>query len=165
MIRAETVRSQLTQNLQAIESNQKALLNELDRYEDAANHTLGQLTSNGQRKEVVAADQQREEAHNLADSLHQQMKDLGNNLSAMITEINALSANSQPESKAGDASDNALAQITTILGSHMSSLEWINSTSSELDERLRKLEEAARPQQQQQLNTSFRGVLGSSRYR
>lgn len=172
MIRAENVRAQLTQNLKTIEENQQALLAELDKDEADANSTLNTLSGNGQRKEIVAADQQREEAHNMADSLHQQMKELGGNLSAMITEINALSANTAPESKnGGDSSDNALAQITAILGSHMSSLEWINSTSSELDERLRKLEEAVKPQQQQQsgngsvLGQSRGGLLSSSRYR
>lgn len=168
MTQAEQMRNQLSQNLGTIERSQADMRTRIEQYEDEADKVSNSLS--GQRKELVAADQQRQDAFQLADNLNQQLKDLGSNLGSMITKINSLSSNVggviSSENGESTGTENALAQITTILSSHISSLEWINSQAGEVDDRLRRMEEVSSPNNssiRSSTNTGSNTTLGKSR--
>ena len=81
----------------------------------------------------------------LAVKLNDQLRDLGSNLTAMITEMNKLTGNASGSLTFGAEDDDAgpqdsLAQITAILNAHVSSLEWINNSTEDIEAKVTQLE-------------------------
>lgn len=90
-----------------------------------------------------------------AESLHSQLDTLSRSLSTMIEEVNVLSSNgpiaavgnvtdesSSPpaESSSPSPSEDPISQISQILNAHLTSLQWIDGTSSGMKTKVVELE-------------------------
>jgi nuclear pore complex protein Nup62 len=72
----------------------------------------------------------------LATDLHTQLDDLSGSLTQMIESVNTLSLPSGPEV----SSDDPMAQIAQILGSHLESLQWIDGAVREVEGKVNEVE-------------------------
>ena len=81
---------------------------------------------------MTPADEEREKAYGLAETLNSNLDDLSSQLSGLIDEMNHLTSKS-------DTKDDSLGMIVRILGEHLSSLEWLNDSANELDVKLKDL--------------------------
>lgn len=97
----------------------------------------------------------------LAVKLNDQLRDLGSNLTAMITEMNKLTGNASGSLTFGAEEDDtgpqdSLSQITAILNAHVSSLEWINNSTEDIEAKVAQLE------RQMENSQGASGALGAS---
>ncbi|KAL1918902.1 uncharacterized protein VTP21DRAFT_2283 [Calcarisporiella thermophila] len=148
-LQAEATQTQIDQSLEYIESQQRELSNVLDTYErqvhemfEAGNAT----TTDGMQR----ADEEREKAYHLAESLNKQLDDMSTNLKNMIDEINR-AGYSRVENE-----DDPLDQVVKILNAHLTSLNWIDSNAAVLQQ---KVQEVSRRQE------TMTRANGSSRFR
>ena len=74
---------------------------------------------------MTPADEEREKAYTLAESLNLQLDDMSSQLSNLIEEMNSISGKS-------DSQDDPMAIIVRILGEHLTSLEWVNDSANDL---------------------------------
>ncbi|KAG0772179.1 hypothetical protein G6F62_013095 [Rhizopus arrhizus] len=84
---------------------------------------------------MQSADIQREKAYGLAESLNSQLDDVNRNLNIMVEEINRMGSSKQ----ASADEDDVVGQIVQILNSHLSSLQWIDTHSTELQAKIQEV--------------------------
>lgn len=101
----------------------------------------------------------------LAVKLNDRLRDLGSNLTAMITEMNKLTGNASGSLTFGGAEDDdgttpsdSLSQIMAILNAHLSSLEWINNSTEDIEAKVAQLEK----QMENSQDAAAGSVLGAS---
>lgn len=162
VLQAEKTQSDVEKSLDHIEEQQRQLSNTLDGYEKG---TMDILDSQGMRTtDVGPADTERDKNYMLATSLNQQLDDLARNLSAMVDEVNSVTATSQHGAAKMKPTDNTtslatttatgqgdvtmedadamdpMSQIQAILNAHLDSLSWINGSVRELEGKVVDLE-------------------------
>ncbi|ORZ01947.1 nuclear pore glyco protein p62 [Lobosporangium transversale] len=137
----EATQKTIDQNLDYIDSQQQELSGILDLYEDQVQKmfekdaaTAG-VNANGLRP----VDEQREQTYSLAENLNKQLDDMSLNLTNMIEEIN------QTSPKADGESNDPVGQIIQILNAHLTSLQWIDDSTTQLQS---KVQEVGRLQNQ-----------------
>ena len=138
-VSAEQTQLAVDQSLDYIESQQKELDEVLTRYEK---ETEELFDGDSNQLQLGVADNEREKSYRLAENVNEQLDDLSRNLSTMIDEVNLLSGGGTNKSKDSeeDAQQDVIAQIAAILNAHLSSLQWIDGTSSDLMERVKELD-------------------------
>ena len=77
----------------------------------------------------------------LATELHDHLDDLSSSLTQMIESVNELSITPVGDEK---NNDDAMGQITTILSSHLESLQWIDGAVRELETKVGDVEKRIR---------------------
>ncbi|KAG8885874.1 FG-nucleoporin nsp1 [Tulasnella sp. 331] len=155
VLQAETTQANVESSLDQIESQQKQVA---DSVEGFAKLMESPSVQEGLGLDIGAADSEREKTYALATSLNTQMDELARSLTAMIDEVNSVTApshstgmrpadntntlgpsNSQKRDMLEDDSDPML-QIQGILNAHLESLTWINGTVKELEGKVVDLE-------------------------
>ncbi|KAG0267032.1 FG-nucleoporin nsp1 [Mortierella polycephala] len=127
-VETEQTQKTIDQNLDYIDSQQQELSGILDLYEDQVQKMFEKdaasagVNANGLRP----VDEQREQTYSLAENLNKQLDDMSQNLTSMIDEIN------QTAPKADDESGDPVSQIVQILNAHLTSLQWIDETTTAL---------------------------------
>lgn len=152
---AEQNNKAIEDSLSYIESQQAELGKLLDGYEGQANEmyeaTVGSKPSaltagaGGAGLDFGPADQERERSYALAENLHSQLDSLSTSLSSMISSVNSLtSAHGGPtkptESSSAEEPEDPISQISQILDAHLKSLQWIDSASDGMRDRVGEVE-------------------------
>ncbi|KAJ3211488.1 FG-nucleoporin nsp1 [Entophlyctis luteolus] len=96
---------------------------------------------------MTGADEEREKAYAVAESLNKQVDDMARQLGAMIDEVNSLKSGDGDRSGAGlgqtaagsNAGGGAIGKIVRILDTHLTSLQWLDSTAEELTAKVAEL--------------------------
>lgn len=161
VILAERKQSSIDQTLDYITRQQDDVDALLERYEAQANEFLADLAGPDGLQPV---DQEREKAYRLAEELDGKIGAMSNNLETVINEINEVSTDltdgraahdrkgankGGPDSGnsgssvsiLGGSSDDPITQIIKILNAHLSSLQWIDTNTTELQEKLDQIEQ------------------------
>ncbi|KAI8141879.1 hypothetical protein BJV82DRAFT_517653, partial [Fennellomyces sp. T-0311] len=143
--KVELQQQEVDQTLAYIHSQQDDLNSILDNYEKQLKDAMDESDL---QQPLQLADLQREKAYGLAETLNGQLDDVNRNLNVMIDEVNKMSGSQHPE---GSADDDTVGQIVKILNVHLSSLQWIDTTSMKLQGKLQDVsklqEEAVRNQE------------------
>ncbi len=84
---------------------------------------------------MTPADEEREKAYTLAESLNSQLDDMSSQLSTLIQDMNVLSSQQD--------NDDPMNLIVRILGEHLTSLEWINQSVHHLGDKVKDLQQHA----------------------
>ncbi|KAJ2717180.1 FG-nucleoporin nsp1 [Coemansia spiralis] len=136
----ESEQAALDQNLEHMEGQQSALQNLLDAYEGRVQDIVRKTTTRPAAGKGVAmtADQERDHVYSSAERLNQQLDELARRLTGLVEDVNGVSAATAP---AGDgprgAAADPFAQIVQILNAHLTSLEWVDTQTTQLQERLK----------------------------
>ncbi|KAG1060945.1 hypothetical protein G6F42_027820 [Rhizopus arrhizus] len=130
--KVEVTQREIDQNLSYINAQQEELNLILDNYEKQIKDIFDE--SNLQQP-MQAADEQREKAYGLAESLNCQLDDVNKNLNVMVEEINKMGNAKQATS---NDDDDVVSQIVQILNSHLSSLQWIDTHSIQLQNKIQE---------------------------
>ncbi|ORE18459.1 hypothetical protein BCV71DRAFT_115128 [Rhizopus microsporus] len=130
--KVELLQQEIDSNLGYINTQQEELSSLLDQYEKQIKDVFNE--SNLQQP-MQTADTQREKAYGLAESLNSQLDDVNRNLNIMVEEINKMGTTKQ---SAGDE-DDVVGQIVQILNSHLSSLQWIDTHSAKLQNKIQEV--------------------------
>ncbi|KAF8930160.1 FG-nucleoporin nsp1 [Dissophora ornata] len=131
-VETEGTQKTIDQNLDYIDSQQQELSGILDLYEDQVQKlfekdaTTAGVNANGLRP----VDEQREQTYSLAENLNKQLDDMSLNLTSMIEEIN------QTAPKGDGESSDPIGQIVQILNAHLTSLQWIDDTTTSLQSKV-----------------------------
>ena len=130
---AERKQTSIDQTLDYINRQQDDVEALLDNYEAQAAEFLSDLAGPDGLQPV---DQEREKSYRLAEDLNEKLESMSGNLTNVIKEMNTVQselANANP--------DDALTQIVKVLNSHLSSLQWIDSHTTELQEKLDQIQQ------------------------
>lgn len=130
---AERKQTSIDQTLDYINRQQDDVEALLDNYEAQAAEFLSDLAGPDGLQPV---DQEREKSYRLAEDLNEKLEGMSGNLTNVIKEMNTVQselANANP--------DDALTQIVKVLNSHLSSLQWIDSHTTELQEKLDQIQQ------------------------
>lgn len=144
----------IEQSLDYVESQQNELSSVLESYEKLISDMLGPAPSaassmpprsnsarGGFAGDGQNADEAREKAYRLAESLNAQLNDMSHSLGEIINEVNSLSSAGGVSTGTGDGEDeDPVAQITAILNGHMQSLAWVERTSDEVAAKVADME-------------------------
>ncbi|KAG0937147.1 hypothetical protein G6F57_007822 [Rhizopus arrhizus] len=130
--KVEVIQTEIDENLGYINTQQEELSSLLDQYEKQIKDVFND--SNLQQP-MQSADIQREKAYGLAESLNSQLDDVNRNLNIMVEEINRMGSSKQ----ASADEDDVVGQIVQILNSHLSSLQWIDTHSTELQAKIQEV--------------------------
>ncbi|QSL64988.1 hypothetical protein MERGE_002292 [Pneumocystis wakefieldiae] len=134
-IEAEQIQSKIDQTLTYIESQQNEMSAFLDQYESQVQELSERQFCRPDG--MQPADQEREKVYTLAEKLTEKLDGLGRNLGSMIDEINAASNLINKTSE-----DDPLSSVVKILNSHLSSLQWIQSTTTKLHYKIDEVKKA-----------------------
>ncbi|KAG9005739.1 FG-nucleoporin nsp1 [Tulasnella sp. JGI-2019a] len=154
VLQAETTQAKVEASLDQIESQQNQVASNL---EDFTKLMETPSVQEGLGIDIGAADSEREKNYALATSLNTQMDELARSLSAMIDEVNFVTAPThstgiKPADNTNSLGTSAsqrqmleddadpMLQIQSILNAHLESLTWINGTVKELEEKVVDLE-------------------------
>lgn len=82
----------------------------------------------------------------LATELHSHLDDLSSSLTQLIDSVNAVSLSAIPPSSSDAAKSNedSMAGIAQVLSNHLESLNWINTSSKELEAKVGEVESRVR---------------------
>ncbi|KAJ1679974.1 FG-nucleoporin nsp1 [Spiromyces aspiralis] len=140
-VKAEKEQDTLDQSIEHMEAQQRALQNLLDGYEtrirELAEGTSGVGAKFGSgKRHTTNADEERERTYTTVSRLNIQLDDLAERLKSLIKDVNASTyvQSGSGEDKAGPA--NSLDQIVHILNVHLGALEWIDSQTTQLQNRV-----------------------------
>ncbi|KAI7894248.1 Nsp1-like C-terminal region-domain-containing protein [Mucor mucedo] len=133
--KVEVTQREIDQNLEYINTQQEELNAILDTYEKQIMEVFDE--SNLQQP-MQPADVQRERAYGMAESLNAQLDDVNRNLNVMVEEINKMGS-SQQLSTTDENDDDVVGQIVQILNSHLSSLQWIDTHSIDLQNKIQEV--------------------------
>ncbi|KTW32664.1 uncharacterized protein T551_00149 [Pneumocystis jirovecii RU7] len=147
-IEAEQTQLKVDQTLTYIESQQNEMSAFLDQYENQVQELSDRQF--GGPDGMQPADQEREKVYNLAEKLTEQLDGLGKNLKSMIEEINTASNLINKTNE-----DDPLSSIIKILNSHLSSLQWIQSTTTKLHYKIEEVKKAEHAIEKQIEESSF----------
>lgn len=137
-LEAEKTQGRMDTVLQQLESDQEELGTALDYYE-AQIKDLFEAQMGGVEG-MQPADQEREKAYHLAEKLDDQLQSMGQELSGMIKDINKASTTINKTTNA----DDPLSQIVKILNDHLSSLQWIDSHTTAMAEKIQEAQKKTR---------------------
>ena len=141
----ELLQKEVDQNLEYINAQQEELNQILDGYEKQIRDVFD---GSAVQQPLQLVDVQREKAYGLAETLNAQLDDVSRNLTVMVDEINNMNG---PQGAEGGDGDDTVGQIVKILNSHLSSLQWIDSASLTLHNKLQQVtqlqEQAVRNQE------------------
>lgn len=132
---AEKTQARMDTLLQQLESEQEELGITLDYYESQIKDFFD--AQFGSQEGMQPADQEREKTYSLAEKLNETLIGMEGDLGEMIKAINKAGATINKTSNA----DDPLSQIVKILNDHLSSLQWIDSHTTQISE---KIQEAQR---------------------
>ena len=150
------LQGQISSSLDYVENQQKDLSSILDSYEEQIGGLVEQSgTSNGWRGNSGLAEKEREKAcvvsyfrrygmtdalcrYALATNLSTSLDTTFLSLSSLIQTLNSLSPSVLPTT--AQSTEDPLTQIAAILNAHLSSLQWIESTTENLKGSVRELE-------------------------
>ncbi|KAJ2082471.1 FG-nucleoporin nsp1 [Coemansia sp. RSA 988] len=142
----ESEQAALDQSLEHMEGQQNALQNLLNTYEGRVQDIVRKTTARPAGKGVMTADQERDHVYSSAERLNQQLDELARRLTTLVEDVNAISNASAPatskdsgdgqQERGGAAAVDPFAQIVQILNAHLTSLEWIDSQTVQLQERV-----------------------------
>ncbi|KNC96006.1 uncharacterized protein SPPG_09559 [Spizellomyces punctatus DAOM BR117] len=145
---AETLQKEIDDNLGYISSQQNSLDSALAQY-DADLQRIIQNEMASMQNRHSHADEERERAYSLAESLNLQLDEMASQLSVLIGEINAskgeeidggLGSTGDGDSLLGDGEEpSPVGAIVRILNEHLSSLEWLDSSTADLAQRVQNL--------------------------
>lgn len=128
----------LDQSLDHMEGQQKALENLLDAYEGRVQgivqKTMPRRATTGG---ALTADEEREHVYSSAERLNMQLDELARRLTTLVEDVNGISETQATDQGKEDRGADAFGQIVQILNSHLSSLEWVDSQTAQLQERAR----------------------------
>ncbi|KAF5103456.1 hypothetical protein D0Z03_000173 [Geotrichum reessii] len=130
---AERKQTSIDQTLDYINRQQDDVEALLDNYEAQAAEFLADLAGPDGLQPV---DQEREKSYRLAEDLNEKLEGMSSNLTNVIKEMNTVQsdlANANP--------DDALTQIVKVLNSHLSSLQWIDTHTTELQDKLDQIQQ------------------------
>lgn len=149
----------INDSLDYIEQEQKSLSGYMDQYEAQVDEmlanrpglagaggssTLSSALGGGSSSGVSGPSSERDRTYRLAEDLNNQLDDLSRSLTALINEVNSLSASAGLTHPASDPKDAAaqdpVAAIAAILNAHLSSLGWIEKTGNSLTAQVEELE-------------------------
>ncbi|PIA17628.1 hypothetical protein COEREDRAFT_33809, partial [Coemansia reversa NRRL 1564] len=131
----ESEQAALDQSLEHMEGQQSALQNLLNTYEGRVQDIVRKTTARPAGKGVMTADQERDHVYSSAERLNQQLDELARRLTTLVEDVNGISNASAPATSKDSAVD-PFAQIVQILNAHLTSLEWIDSQTAQLQERV-----------------------------
>lgn len=134
VIKTEALQAEIDQSLSYINAQQEDLSSILDAYEKQMKEVLDE--SNLQQP-MQPADIQREKAYSLAEGLNKQLDDVSRNLSIMIEEVNKMNG-TDTSIDDNDGEDN-VSQIVKILNAHLTSLQWIDSTTATMQNKIQEI--------------------------
>ncbi|KAJ2664010.1 FG-nucleoporin nsp1 [Coemansia sp. RSA 1200] len=147
----EAEQAALDQSLEHMEGQQRALQTLLDTYEGRI-HDIVRKTTNttsamkrpGSNKGGVAmtADEERDHVYSSAERLNSQLDELARRLTTLVEDVNGISNATGSDSADGDAQQkngaaDPFAQIVEILNGHLTSLEWVDSQTAQLQDRVK----------------------------
>ena len=97
------------------------------------------------------ADEEREKTYNLAENVNRQLDIMSKELADTIKEINDSRRPSRQDGGNGGEDDgtgfgedeNPVSAIVRILGEHLSSLEWLDGSTAELEQKVQELSKVA----------------------
>ncbi|KAG4302002.1 hypothetical protein PCANB_002063 [Pneumocystis canis] len=147
-IEAEQTQLKVDQTLTYIENQQNEMSAFLDQYENQVQELSDRQF--GGPDGMQPADQEREKVYNLAEKLTEQLDGLGKNLESMIDEINTASNMINKTNE-----DDPLSSIVRILNSHLSNLQWIQSTTTKLHYKIEEVKKAEHAIEKQLEENSF----------
>ncbi|KAI9341053.1 Nsp1-like C-terminal region-domain-containing protein [Pilaira anomala] len=130
--KVEVTQREIDQNLEYINAQQEELNSILDTYEKQIKEVFDE--SNLQQP-MQPADIQREKAYGMAEDLNSQLDNVNRNLNVMVEEINKMGGSKQ----ISNDDDDVVGQIVQILNSHLSSLQWIDNKSMELENKIQEV--------------------------
>ncbi|KAJ2454113.1 FG-nucleoporin nsp1 [Coemansia sp. RSA 2336] len=135
----EAEQAALDQSLEHMEGQQSALQALLDTYEGRVQDIVHKTTAPkaSARGGAMTADQERDLVYSSAERLNQQMEELARRLTTLVEDVNAISSASAED---GQRAADPFAQIVEILNAHLTSLEWVDTQTSQLQGRLKNAE-------------------------
>ncbi|KAI8842567.1 hypothetical protein BC829DRAFT_343385, partial [Chytridium lagenaria] len=124
---------QVDQTLDYIESQQLELGTLLDQYEQQV-RALYEGAPDVVREpiRITPADEEREKAYSLAETLSRQVDDMGRQLSGIIDEINSAKGAHGVEVGGARVEENPVNKIIRILDTHLTSLQWLDESTEEM---------------------------------
>lgn len=131
-VETEETQKTIDQSLDYIDSQQQELSGILDLYEDQVQKMFEKdaATAGVNVNGLRPVDEQREQTYSLAENLNKQLDDMSLNLGSMIEEIN------QTAPMVDGASSDPVGQIVQILNAHLTSLQWIDESTTHLQSRV-----------------------------
>lgn len=143
---AQGKQGELGTTLSGIKNNQAELAAMIDKLEkQTAELSKSAAGTSDERK--------REEAYRLAEEVDIQLQQMSLTLTDTVKKLN------QPAEKAADSS-NPLAQIVRVLNLQMTSLQWVEEATGELEVQLRKAQDVLSAGQAGLSATAASGLLG-----
>ncbi|KAJ1899380.1 FG-nucleoporin nsp1 [Kickxella alabastrina] len=155
----ESEQAALDQSLEHMESQQKALEDLLNSYEGRVQDIVSKTkpAASG-TKGMMSADEERDHVYSSAERLNMQLDEIARRLTTLVEDVNGISnANTEAEGQRGDP----FAQIVQILNAHLTSLEWVDSQTEALQERVKTAQKVYQEVNSAQTSISS-GVYGSS---
>lgn len=167
MLAAEREQNDIDQSLDHIEQQQRDLGATLEEYEKQAEEILGRQGGSLRSLDTGPADSERDKKYELklsimtrifidfslpltsymlATELHSHLDDLSSSLTQLIDSVNAVSLSAIPPSSSDAAKSNedSMAGIAQVLSNHLESLNWINTSSKELEAKVGEVESRVR---------------------
>lgn len=167
MLAAEREQNDIDQSLDHIEQQQRDLGATLEEYEKQAEEILGRQGGSLRSLDTGPADSERDKkyvsnvptmtgvftnfprsptSYMLATELHSHLDDLSSSLTQLIESVNAVSLSAIPPSSSDAAKSNedSMAGIAQVLSNHLESLNWINTSSKELEAKVGEVESRVR---------------------
>lgn len=144
----DPISNTVNESLDYVENQQKEMEAVLDAYESQLDELLQGRQGSSSALSLPGAsgpggpsnaNNEREKAYQLAESLNNQLDDLSRSLTSLINEVNSLSGSSSTESQQQLGAD-PVSAITAILNAHLGSLSWIEKNVDTLNEQVGDLE-------------------------
>ncbi|KAF4548458.1 Nucleoporin NSP1-like protein [Elsinoe fawcettii] len=135
---AERDTAEVERQLTSVEGEQQELERYLDQYEKTVDELIAR--SGGVEGGV---DAERDRTYRIAERCSSRLTSMSHDLTSMIEEINAASANVRQSNKSANAAD-PLTQIVKVLNGHLSQLQLIDQGASQLQQKVSVAQREAR---------------------
>ncbi|KAJ1888010.1 FG-nucleoporin nsp1, partial [Coemansia sp. IMI 209127] len=136
----EAEQAALDQSLEHMEGQQTALQNLLDTYEGRIQDIVHKTATRppGAKGVAMTADEERDHVYSSAERLNTQLDELARRLTTLVEDVNGISNASSSATADADAQRaDPFAQIVEILNAHLTSLEWVDSQTTQLQDRVK----------------------------
>ncbi|KAJ2379004.1 FG-nucleoporin nsp1 [Coemansia sp. RSA 2607] len=160
----EAEQAALDQSLDHMEEQQNALQNLLDTYEGQVQdivHKTQTRAADSKSGVGLTADEERNNVYSSAERLNTQLDELTRRLTTLVEDVNGITNASTGENDSQKQSSRAadpFAQIVQILNAHLSSLEWIDSQTEQLQERVKNAQRVHQEVEAQQADIAGNGA-------
>ncbi|KAJ2724816.1 FG-nucleoporin nsp1 [Coemansia sp. Benny D115] len=156
----EAEQAALDQSLEHMEGQQNALQALLDTYEGRVQDIVRKTTTRpaGNKGVAMTADEERDHVYSTAERLNMQLDEITRRLTALVEDVNGIS-NANAAAGEGDGqrgSADPFAQIVQILNAHLTSLEWVDSQTTHLQERAKNAQRVL-----QEVNSAQASIAGA----